>query len=259
MGCLLSDGYNQYKEAKEYFVKSLSFNSNSNVAKLNLSQVLILLNESDKSQKYLEEILVKLTEIEDRSTAIILRILSICSTYFNEKKISQKCIDELLEYSELKNLRLVKWNFNNLINYIKKSEIDNKTKKLLISILSISKIEEGSKDKFLDDIRRLTKSIQTNTAGKINVISKSEPDKNNSGWYYWRVKIEGSDNVLSSINSIEYILDPTYKHTKKTIKSKNNGFLIKGKGWSDFDLIILIHFKNGKKLKKYHKIILAQS
>ena len=259
MGCVLSDGYNHYKEAKEYFEKSLSFNSNSNVAKLNLSQVLILLNESDKSQKYLEEILVKLTEIEDRSTAIILRILSICSTYFNEKKISQKYIDELLEYCELKNLQLVKWNFNNLINYIKKSEIDNKTQKLLISILSISKIEEGSKNKFLDDIRRLTKSIQTNTGDKINVISKSEPDKSNAGWYYWKVKIEGSENLLSSIESIEYILDPTYKHSKKTIKSKDNGFLIKGKGWSDFDLIIQIHFKNGKKLKNYHKITFAKS
>jgi hypothetical protein len=204
--------------------------------------------------------LAKLTEIEDRSTAIILRILSICSIYFNEKKISQKYIDKLLECSELKNLWLVKWNFNNLINYIKKSEIDNKTKKLLISILSISKTDEDTKDKFLDNIRRLTKSIQTNTDDKkIKVISKSEPDKSNVGWYYWKVNIEGSDNVLSSIESIEYILDPTYKHTNKVIKSKDNGFLIKGKGWSDFDLIVLVHFKNGKKLKKYHKITFALS
>ena len=68
-----------------------------------------------------------------------------------------------------------------MIHYIKKREINNKTKKLLISILSISKIEEDSKDKFLDDIRRLTKSIQTNTDEKINIISKSEPDKSNAG------------------------------------------------------------------------------
>ena len=67
-----------------------------------------------------------------------------------------------------------------MIHYIKKREINNKTKKLLISILSISKIED-SKDKFLDDIRRLTKSIQTNTDEKINIISKSEPDKSNAG------------------------------------------------------------------------------
>jgi hypothetical protein len=175
--------------------------------------------------------LAKLTEIEDRSTAIILRILSICSIYFNEKKISQKYIDKLLECSELKNLWLVKWNFNNLINYIKKNEIDNKTKKYFNT--PISKLKEDSKDKFLDNIRRLTKSIQTNTDDKINVISKSEPDKSNAGWYYWKVNIQGSDSVLSSIDSIEYIVDPTYKHSTKTIKSKDNGFLIKGKGWSE--------------------------
>jgi tetratricopeptide (TPR) repeat protein len=262
IGCVLSDGYNQYKEAKEYFEQSLTFNPNSNVAKMNLAQVLILLNDFDKSQKYLEEILVKLTDIEDRSTAIILRTLLICSIYLNKNEMSQKYTDELLEYSELKNFQLIKWNFNNLIDFIRKSEINKKTKKLLISILSISKIDESSKSKFLNDIRRLTKSIQLNIVDKISIISKSEPDKSDVGWYYWETYIKGlddNDDIISSIDSIDYILDPTYKDTKKTIRSQDNGFLIRGKGWSSFDLIMIIYFKNGKKVKKYHKITFTPS
>ena len=42
-GCVLSDGFYKYEEAKDNFNKSITLNQNSIVAKMNLSQVLILL------------------------------------------------------------------------------------------------------------------------------------------------------------------------------------------------------------------------
>ena len=60
------------------------------------------------------------------------------------------------------------------------------------------------------------------------------------------VNIQVSDSVISSIESIEYILDQLTKIVKRQLNQKDNRFLIKGKVWSDFDLILLIHFKNGK-------------
>jgi tetratricopeptide (TPR) repeat protein len=259
-GCILSDGFHKYEEAKNYFDKSIKLNPNSILAKMNLSQILILLNEFSESEKYLKEILKKLEGIEDRSTSLILRILLICTQCLSQEKISKIFIDELLEFSELKNLELVNWNFNNLIKHVKNSKIDSKLKKLLFLILSIPKIDENNKKQILEQIRKLPNQQQQQqiVTEKIKITSKSKPDLENFGWYYWELSVKAPTELNKSIVSVEYILDPTYKETKKTIFNKENGFLLKGKGWRDFNLIVNISLDNKQKLKKYHKVILIK-
>jgi tetratricopeptide (TPR) repeat protein len=259
-GCVLSDGFHSYEEAKTYFEKSIHLNPNSILAKMNLSQILILLNEFHESERHLKEILKKLEGIEDRSTSLILRILLICSQCLSQEKVSEIFIDKLLELCELKNLQLVTWNFNNLINHVKNSKIDIKLKKLLFLILSIPKIDEGNKEQILEQIRKLAHQQQQQIVSeKIMIISKSKPDMENFGWYYWELSVKTPIELNKSIVSVEYVLDPTYNEPKKTIFTKENGFLLKGKGWRDFDLIANIRLDNNKKkLKKYHKVILTK-
>ena len=84
-GCILSDGFHEYEQAKIYFDKSIKLNPNSILAKMNLSQILILLNNYSESEKYLTEILKKLEGIEDRSTSLILRILLICTQCLSQQ------------------------------------------------------------------------------------------------------------------------------------------------------------------------------
>lgn len=256
-GCVLSDGFHNYDDAKNYFDKSVQLNPNSIVAKMNLSQILILLNEFNESERHLNEILKKLEGIEDRSTSLILRILLICSQCLSQEKISKNFIDELLEFSELKNLQLVNWNFNNLMNHVKNSKIDIKLKKLLFLILSIPKINESNKQQILEQIRKLADQQQIG-AEKIKIISKSKPDMENIGWYDWELSVKAPTELRQSIVSVEYVLDPTYKEPKKTIFTKENGFLLKGKGWRNFNLITNIRLDNKKKIKKYHKVILIK-
>jgi tetratricopeptide (TPR) repeat protein len=256
-GCILSDGFHSYEEAKNYFGKSIKLNPNSIVAKMNLSQILILLNEFNESERHLNEILKKLEGIEDRSTSLILRVLLICSQCLSQQKVSKIFIDELLEFSELKNLQLVNWNFNNLMNHIKNSQIDIKLKKLSFLILSIPKIDESNKELILEQIRKLADQQQIGSE-KIKVISKSKPDIENIGWYYWELSVKAPIEFNKSIVSVEYVLDPTYKESTKTIFTKENGFLLKGKGWRNFNLIANIDLDNKKKLKKYHKVILTK-
>ena len=257
-GCILSDGFHEYEQAKIYFDKSIKLNPNSILAKMNLSQILILLNNYSESEKYLTEILKKLEGIEDRSTSLILRILLICTQCLSQQKISQILIDDLIEFSELKNLELVNWNFNNLIKHVNNSnKIDSKLKKLLFLILSIPKIAESDKEQILVQIRKLSnQQYQQILTEKIKITSKSEPDLENVGWYYWELSVKAAaPELMESIVSVEYVLDPTYKESSKTIVTKENGFLLKGKGWGNFNLVVNISLANNEKLKKYHKVV----
>ena len=172
-GCVLSDGFYKYEEAKDHFNKSITLNPNSIVGKMNLSQVLILLNEYNESERHLKEILKKLEGIEDRSTSLILRILLICSQALSQEKISKIFIDELLEFCELKNLQLVHWNFNNLISHVNNSKIDIKLRKLLSIILTIPKINESNKEQILQQIRKLANQQQIGSE-KIKITSKQK-------------------------------------------------------------------------------------
>lgn len=257
-GCVLSDGFHNYEEAKIQFEKSIKLNPNSIITKLNLAQILILLNDANESERHLNEILKKLKGIEDRSTSLILRILLICSQCLFQEKFSKVLIDELLEFSELKNLQLVNWNFNNLINHVENSQIDIKFKKLLYLVLSISKIDEKNKEQVLEEIRNLSEQRQQIGLEKIKITSKSKPDSENLGWHYWELSVKAPNKIYESIISVEYVLDPTYKESKKTISTKENGFLLKGKGWRNFNLIVNIQMNDKRKLKKYHKVILTK-
>jgi tetratricopeptide (TPR) repeat protein len=256
-GCVLSDGFYKYKEAKDNFNKSIALNQNSIIAKMNLSQVLILLNEYNQSERHLKEILKKLEGIEDRSTSLILRILLICSQALSQETISKILVDELLEFCELKNLQFVHWNFNNLISHVNNSKIDIKLRKLLSIILTIPKIDESNKEQILQQIRKLANQQQIGSE-KIKITSKSKADKQHEPWYYWELCVKAPPEVMQSIISVEYVLGPTYKESKKTIFAKENGFLLKGKGWTNFNLQANILLDNKKVFKKYHKIILAK-
>jgi tetratricopeptide (TPR) repeat protein len=256
-GCVLSDGFYKYEEAKDYFNKSIKLNPNSTVSKMNLSQVLILLNEYNESEIHLQEILKKFEGVEDRSTSIILRILLICSQALSQEKVSKNLLDELLEFCELKNLQLVHWNFNNLIGHVNNSKIDIKLRKLLSVILTIPKINDSNKEQILQQIRRLANQQQIGSE-KIKIASKSKADKQHEPWYYWELCVKAPPAVMQSIISVEYVLDPTYKESKKTIFTKENGFLLKGKGWRNFDLQANILLDNKQVFKKYHKIIFAK-
>lgn len=175
----------------------------------------------------------------------------------SQEKISKILVDELLEFCELKNLQLVHWNFNNLTSHVNNSKIDIKLRKLLSVILTIPKINESNKELILQQIRRLANQQQIGSE-KIQIASKSKADKQHEPWYYWELCVKAPYAIMQSIISVEYVLDPTYKKSKKTIFTKENGFLLKGKGWRNFNLQANILLDNKQVFKKYHKIILAK-
>ena len=116
MGCILSD-CGKHPTAKIYFDACESLNPTSILVNLNKSQNLILLEQYPEGEKLLMEILNKIEAIEDRSSKIITIILLICLRYLNKDKDNphnETLIKDLLRLLELKDSKLVDWNFENL-------------------------------------------------------------------------------------------------------------------------------------------------
>ncbi len=81
-------------------------------------------------------------------------------------------------------------------------------------ILTIPKINENNKEQILQQIRKLANQQQIGSE-KIKITSKSNPDTENEPWYYWELCIKAPPEVMQSIISVEYVLDPSYKESKK--------------------------------------------
>ncbi len=63
-----------------------------------------------------------------------------------------------------------------------------------------------------------------------------------------------SDNPeeLTNVESVKYILHPTFKKPVRTIKDSSEGFKLKSNGWGTFDTKAFAYLKNGKKIKLEH-------
>ena len=135
-GCILSEGFQKYKDAKDYLDKCEDLNPNSLIVKLNKSQNLILLKYYEEAEELLKKIIEKTDNIENRSSKIITRILLICSNYLYKNgtnSSTQKRIEELLRLCNLKDSNLVDWNFESLKNHIDKN-IDSDELKIFLRI-----------------------------------------------------------------------------------------------------------------------------
>ncbi len=270
LGCILSEGFAEYNSAKKYFETAIMLNPNSSLIKLNLANVLLLLGEYNKSVEILKNVSIGMENVEDRSRAIILRILQICTNYLLKKEISNDLIEELVKYCNLKDLNLVSWNFKNLKNYVLKINMESKTKDILCSILSISELDENSKKIYLDRILADSESIllQKNNVTNVDQVKEilfidpeqieisqdTEPNIIEKGSYNWRLYVKAPEHILSLFESVEYILDPNYSKNIQSAFSKDNGFAIEGTGRFNSNVEIKIMMKDKSIIKKYIKL-----
>jgi tetratricopeptide (TPR) repeat protein len=281
MGCVLSDYRKHFSAAKEYFDACESLNPTSILVNLNKSQNLILLKEYVAGEKLLIKILNKIEAIEDRSTKIITIILLICLRYLNKDEANphnETLIKDLLRLFQLKDSKLVDWNFQNLNEAVKTAEnskdIKSEDAGFLTNLLSIP----GSKPK--DESESLKKKIG-------DFVTKSKPDSKNINyisddderikvhveikerlgksqlyeieWFLWNISLELSPEFLNdesdeSVDYVVYMFDPTFqdkREDKKLYRKDGKAtFSINVIGWEDSKFEIELHHKDGSILKK---------
>jgi len=71
--------------------------------------------------------------------------------------------------------------------------------------------------------------------------------------YQWKVLVNEDESVLDTIESITYLLHPTFPDPLRIIKNLESNFALESSGWGEFDIQITIKFKNDKETKQtYH-------
>jgi tetratricopeptide (TPR) repeat protein len=279
MGCILSDYRKHYSAAKEYFDACESLNPTSTLVNLNKSQNLILLKEYVKGEELLIKILNKIEAIEDRSTKIITIILLICLRYLNKDEANsnnETLIKNLLRLLELKDSKLVDWNFQNLQDTVYSSkDIKDEDKEFLKNLLSIPgkpKDESESLKKKIQDFvkKRKPDSINIDYISdddderiKLEVAIKERLGKsegNEIEWFLWNISLELSPEFLNdeSVDYVVYMFDPTFQDKRddkklypKDGKAKFSIYVI---GWEESKFEIELHRKNGSILKMVRKL-----
>lgn len=71
----------------------------------------------------------------------------------------------------------------------------------------------------------------------------------------WELYLD-SDNPdeLAEVESVKYILHPTFKNPIRIIDDSSGGFRLKTNGWGTFDTKAFVYLKNGKKVKLEHEL-----
>ena len=72
----------------------------------------------------------------------------------------------------------------------------------------------------------------------------------------WSAYLTGSD--LPKVQSVQYVLHPTFADPVRVVKDPATGFRIDTEGWGSFALKAIVHLKNGENQLLTHDIKLGK-
>ena len=77
--------------------------------------------------------------------------------------------------------------------------------------------------------------------------------------YQWKVFVNDENSVLDSIESVTYLLHPTFINPLRIVKDRENKFELGSIGWGEFDIEITIKFKNGNETVQTYPLDLGKN
>ena len=78
-------------------------------------------------------------------------------------------------------------------------------------------------------------------------------------WWEWAAFLDDSGSGdLSKVESVEYVLHPTFAVPVLEVENPKGGFVLETKGWGDFKLKAFVHLKGGEKIRLTHDLVLQE-
>ena len=75
----------------------------------------------------------------------------------------------------------------------------------------------------------------------------------------WSVWIDGPDAELDQVESVEWVLHPTFPHPVVPVTQRQTKFRLDGKGWGEFEINAHVKAKDGRQQHLTHWLRLAES
>ncbi len=77
-------------------------------------------------------------------------------------------------------------------------------------------------------------------------------------YYDWEVFVDENDSVVEKIDHIIYFLHKTFPNPIRTITDKEKKFLLKSKGWGEFEIGIQVFFTDGQSIQETYWLDLSK-
>ncbi|HRW10265.1 MAG TPA: hypothetical protein P5121_34415 [Caldilineaceae bacterium] len=66
-----------------------------------------------------------------------------------------------------------------------------------------------------------------------------------SGWWRWSVWLDGAPEALNQVNTVDYILHPTFREPVQQVTNRNSNFRLDASGWGEFLIRANVHLHDG--------------
>ena len=82
---------------------------------------------------------------------------------------------------------------------------------------------------------------------RINNYSRPTEKRGDLQYYRWMIFVDEPPERLNEIESVEYILHPTFPKPLQVRRDPQDSFALETSGWGEFNIIIRVNFKDGRK------------
>lgn len=94
---------------------------------------------------------------------------------------------------------------------------------------------------------------------KFNNIARDVGLRHGQDWYEWIIYVDEKEEILEKINSVEYLLHPSFPNPLRKRTNKENNFALESSGWGEFYVKITVFFKNGSRLDTSYYLDLSKT
>ncbi|MFH2112700.1 MAG: pYEATS domain-containing protein [Candidatus Bathyarchaeota archaeon] len=77
-------------------------------------------------------------------------------------------------------------------------------------------------------------------------------------WYRWRLFVAEPDSVLDTIESVEYLLHPTFPSPYQVTRNRDDRFALEGSGWGSFTVNVTVNYRDGDREEKEYFLDLGK-
>ena len=76
--------------------------------------------------------------------------------------------------------------------------------------------------------------------------------------YRWQVFVDDKETILDKIDSVTYVLHPTFPNPVREVSDRKSKFALETTGWGSFDIRIMIRYKDGKEEEEWYSLDLSK-